>query len=284
MPFLNRWLGNPVLSFLGRLFFRSEVRDFQCGLRAFHRDSILALDLAAPGMEFASEMVVKASLENLSVTEVPTTLARDGRSTPPRLRRWRDGWRNVRFLLLFCPRWLFLYPGAALMAAGALAFGLLLGGPLRVGSVNLDVNTLVYAGAAITAGFQLVSFAAFAEVYASNSGLLPRRSRRPVERILRLEHGLVLGGFLALTGLAVSLLAVVRWGEASFGDLDPVVSLRLAVPGATLVVLGVQVASASFFLSVLGLKTGTSEGAGRATLPADRGPYAVGIHRLDERP
>ena len=256
MPPLHRYLGNPVLSGIGRLFFRIPVGDFHCGLRGFDRAAITGLELNTTGMEFASEMVVKASLRKLRIAEVPTTLSPDGRSRPPHLRSWRDGWRHLRFLLLFSPRWLFLYPGALLMAVGLAAILWLAAGPRSVGSLVLDVNTLVYAAAALICGFQAVAFALFAKVFAINARLLPPDPR--IERLMCLfsmEVGIVAGGLLLIAGLAASAYAVGFWGRAAFGPLDPAVSLRIVVPAVTALVLGLQTVFSSFFLSVLGLKT-----------------------------
>jgi glycosyltransferase involved in cell wall biosynthesis len=254
MPPLHRYLGNPVLTAVGKLFFRSPVGDFHCGLRGFAREPIRRLGLATAGMEFASEMVVKATLQDLKVTEVPTTLSPDGRTSPPHLRTWRDGWRHLRFLLLYSPRWLFLYPGVFLMAAGLFGLVWLIPGPRRLGSVTLDVNTLVYAAAAINLGFQMIAFFFFAKVFAAKAGLLPPdRHTSRVIRFFRLEEGVLAGLVLLLGGLAASLYAVGFWGQASFGDLDPTVSLRIVIPSAAALVLGLQLIASSFFLGVLGL-------------------------------
>src|SRR6202008_1537384 len=177
MPPLHKYLGNPVLSSIGRLFFRSKIGDFHCGLRGFNRDSVLALNLQATGMEFASEMVVKATLAGQRVTEVPTTLAKDGRSRPPHLRSWRDGWRHLRFLLLFSPRWLFFLPGLALLTAGLVVGAIIAAGPLTLGGVGFDVDTLVAASAMIVVGFQAVLFWLFTQVYAGSEGFLPEEPK-----------------------------------------------------------------------------------------------------------
>jgi hypothetical protein len=203
-------------------------------------------------MEFASEMVVRATLAGLRVTEVPTTLSPDGRDRPPHLRRWRDGWRHMRFLLLFSPRWLFLYPGALLMAVGLAALLWLLPGPRRVGAVGLDVNTLVYAGAAVVCGFQALAFGVLARSYAMRAGLLPEDAKtRRLESLLGLEMGIVAGILLIAAGLAGSAAAVGFWGTRSFGSLDPRVSLRMVAPSATALILGMQLIFASFFLSLI---------------------------------
>jgi hypothetical protein len=252
---LHRYLGNPVLSFIGRLFFRSPVGDFHCGLRGFSKDAVTRLDLQTTGMEFASEMVVKATLQRMSVTEVPTTLSPDGRSRPPHLRSWRDGWRHLRFLLLYSPRWLFLFPGALLMIIGTLVGLWLLPGPRVVNGVRLDVHTLLYAAVSVIIGFQAIVFAVFTKVFAISEGLLPRDRR--VDKFMgyiNLEVGLAVGSLLVLFGLAGSIYAVAFWDERSFGDLDPSHTLRIVIPAVTSLTLGCQILLSSFFLSILGLK------------------------------
>ena len=255
MPPLHRYLGNPVLSGLGRLLFRSPCSDFHCGLRGFSKAAVMALDLRTTGMEFASEMVVKATLHKMRITEVPTMLSPDGRLRPPHLRSWRDGWRALRFMLLYSPRWLFLYPGALLMLLGLVAGAWLLPGPRAVGSVSLDVHTLLYAAIAIVIGFQAVTFAAFTKIFAISEGLLPEDPRlNKLFRYVTLEVGLIVGTALVLIGLAGSLYAVSAWGAHAFGPLDPFKTLRIITPAITSLALGCQVILASFFLSVLGLK------------------------------
>jgi glycosyltransferase involved in cell wall biosynthesis len=262
MPPLHRYLGNPVLTGLGRLFFRAPCGDFHCGMRGFQRDAALAMDLQSTGMEFASEMVVKATLLGMRISEVPTTLAPDGRSRRPHLRTWRDGWRHLRFLMLFSPRWLFLYPGALLMLAGILAGAWILPGPRRVGSVVLDVHTLTYAAAAVLIGFQSIAFAIFTKVFAITEGLLPEDPRvNRIFSVVTLEVGLVVGVGFLLAGLVASIWALSSWGAHSFGTLDPSQMLRVIIPGALALALGCQIILTSFFLSVLGL--GRQRGQGR---------------------
>ena len=248
MPALHRYLGNPVLSGLGRLFFRSPVGDFHAGMRGFRRDAILGLDLRTTGMEFASEMIVRASLAGLRITEVPTTLSPDKRGRPPHLRTWRDGWRHLRFLLLYSPRWLFLYPGAFLLVGGATASALLL--------PTARVHTLVYAAAAVLIGFQTVLFALFTKIYAINEGLLPEDPRLDrVFRVVTLEVGLALGALLLAAGLAGSLWALAVWDATSFGELDPAsLTMRIVIVSATAIALGFQTILSSFFFSILGLR------------------------------
>ena len=255
MPFLHRYLGNPVLSFLGRLFFSSEVGDFHSGLRGFRRSPILALDLRTTGMEFASEMVVKASVEGLRIAEVPVTLSPDKRDRPPHLRTWRDGWRHLRFLLLYSPRWLFLYPGALLMAVGALVLLWLLPGERAIGSVRLDVHTLVYAAAAVVLGYQAVIFALFTKTFAISEGLLPEDPRLTrLYRYVTLETGIVAGIVLVIAGLVLAATAIGIWQTQGFGPIvDVPRSLRVVILSSLAITLGVQTFFASFFLSVLGL-------------------------------
>ena len=257
MPALHRYLGNPVLSFVGRLFFGARVGDFHCGLRGFDRAAVAALGLRTPGMEFASELVVKAALAGWRIAEVPTTLYPDGRGRPPHLRSWRDGWRHLRFLLLFSPRWLFLYPGIALLALGIGLMAALYVTPLHVLGLGLDIHSMLYASAAVLLGLQLCLFSLFARVSAQNAGLLPRQPA--VERLLRvlsLERGLLAGLGVAGAGFAWSALAFWQWRETGFGPLDPRVVMRDTIPASALMVGGMEIMLASFLLSVLRLKEG----------------------------
>jgi glycosyltransferase involved in cell wall biosynthesis len=247
MPPLHRYVGNPVLSFLARLFFGGTTRDFHSGMRAFRADAIRRLDLRTTGMEFASEMAVKAQLYGLTVTEVPIRLALDKRDRPPHLRTWRDGWRHLRFLLLYSPRWLFLYPGATLVLVGLVVGALVL--------PSSRVHTLVYAAAVVIIGFQTILFALFTKIFAISEGLLPADPQLDrVFRYITLETGLVVGALLLLIGLAGSLVSLGIWSAASFGELDPSNTLRLVVVSATTLALGAEVILASFFFSILGLR------------------------------
>lgn len=248
MPALHRYLGNPVLSAIGRLFFDRRVGDFHSGMRGFRRDGILALDLRTTGMEFATEMVVRASLAGLRIGEVPATLRPDRRGRPPHLRTWRDGWRHLRFLLLYSPRWLFLYPGAAIGLLGLLAAAVLLPTP--------RVHTLVYAAMAVVIGFQTVLFALFTRIFATLEGLMPedRHLGRALE-LVTLEVGLALGGLTLLGGIGGSIYALRVWEETRFGDLDPsALTMRVVIVSATALALGVQMILSSFFFSILGLR------------------------------
>lgn len=252
MPFLHRYLGNPVLSFLGRLFYRVPIGDFHCGLRGFAREAILGLHLTTPGMEFASEMVVKSALHKLSITEVPVTLSPDGRSRPPHLRTWRDGWRHLRFLLLFSPRWLFLLPGLTLLLSGLFAMAAIAVKPLVVAGFGLDIHTLAYAGAAVLLGFQMVAFAVFTKLMGIRSGWLPDDPRmRQWMSKATLEAGLLASTLLLTAGIAMSVRAVLLWAAVDFGVLSPQVTMRWVVPSVTALALGGEIFLAAFFLEAL---------------------------------
>ncbi len=255
MPLLHRYLGNPVLTTIGRLFFGSPCSDFHCGLRGFDREAILGLDLQASGMEFASEMIVKASISRLRIAEVPTTLSPDGRGRPPHLRSWRDGWRHLRFLLLFSPRSLFLYPGFATFAAGLMAMAWLLPSSRTIGGVTLDVHTLLYASAAVTIGFQSILFWAFAKVYGMREGILPWDPWfHSLVGLVTLEVGLSVGLVLLILGLTLGVVALTSWNVVGFGHLEPRDTMRLVIPSATAILLAFQIAYGAFFLSVLEIR------------------------------
>jgi hypothetical protein len=255
MPPLHRYLGNPVLSFFGRLFFRSPVRDFHCGLRGFDRDAMLKLDLSSPGMEFASEMVVKATLAGLRIAEVPTTLSPDGRDRPPHLRSWRDGWRHLRFLLIHAPAWLFMYPGLAFMALGLAAGAALVQGPLPLGRVTLDVHSLLYAAVAVSLGLQMLMFAGASSSHAVQIGVLPRMPHGLgwVQRVT-LEQFLLGGLALVVIGLALAAYSVVLWSGEQFKAIDPGTLMRVAIPAATLMLTGSQVITSAFLLEFIRLR------------------------------
>jgi glycosyltransferase involved in cell wall biosynthesis len=262
MPRLHRYFGSPVLTRVGRLFFRSPCGDQQCGFRGFSRVAFSKMRLRATGMEFASEMVLKAAALRLRIAEVPTTHFLSGRRRPPHLRPWRDGWRHLRLMLLHSPRWLFLYPGGLLVVLGLLVGLWLMPGPRVVKGIVFDIHTLLYAATAVLLGFQAITFGAFTKICAIREGLLPEDFR--FERLLRLtslELGLAVGGLLAAVGLGASVYAVGSWGAQHFGDLDPVKAMRLMIPAVFSLTLGAQIMLSSFFLSVLLL--------GRAPEPAE---------------
>ena len=254
MPALHYYVGNPLLTAIGRLFFSSPCGDFHCGLRGFRREAVIAMDLRTTGMEFASEMIVKASLLGLRIDEVPTKLRPDGRDRAPHLRSWRDGWRHLRFLLLYSPRWLFLYPGAGLMGVGLVAGLWLLPAPRTVFGATLDVHTLMYAAAAVSIGFQSVVFAIFTKMFSASAGLIPADPRLArVARWFPLEAGLLVGSSMFALGLGGSVWALTEWGSRSFGPLDPSQTLRVVIPSTLALTLGLQIILSSFFLSVLRL-------------------------------
>lgn len=255
MPPLHRYLGNPVLSFVGRLFFPSPAKDFHCGLRGFNRDRILDLDLRTGGMEFASEMCVKASLAGYRVEEVPTTLSPDGRTRAPHLRSFRDGWRHLRFLMLYSPRWLFYYPGLVLLVLGFVLGTALLFTDLHVGTVGFDVGTMLYAYGFAFLGLQCVSFAVLTRTYAYTSGLLPpslRLSR--LHQVVTLERGLAAAAVLVLGGLAAAIVSLWVWSRSGFGPLDPTRQLRIIIPAVVGLIAGGQAAMTALFISMMGLQ------------------------------
>jgi len=259
MPPLHRYLGNPVLSFVGRLFFRSRIGDFHCGLRGFNKQSIQRLGLQTPGMEFASEMVVKATLRGLRITEVPTKLYRDGRSRPPHLRSWHDGWRHLRFLLLFSPRWLFLHPGLFLLVSGLLLQAALFFRPVSVGPLVLDIHTMLAGAMASIVGMQMIWVGVFSKVVAIQKGLLPNDHRLDkVLTFLTVGRGSLIGLALCATGVALLLTSATNWAQTGFHSLDPRVTMRYMIPSMTTIVTGSELIIASFFLGVLSLRSHTS--------------------------
>lgn len=247
MPWHHKYIGNPILSFIGKLFFKTPARDFHCGLRGFSKSSITKMNLQTTGMELASEIVIKASILKMKVCEIPTTLSPDGRDRPPHLRSFRDAWRHFRFLLLFSPRWLFLYPGLFLMGIGFLSTIFLLSGP--------RVHSLLYSSSAMLIGFQLVAFAMFSKAFVINEELVPEDPRMAwYFQHITLEVGMMAGTILLLLGLGGTIYAYYIWATNSFGALDPAKSMRIVIPSVTSLAVGVQVIFSSFFLSVLGLK------------------------------
>ena len=251
MPFLHRYLGNPVLSFVGRLFFKSKIADFHCGLRGFTKDAFNRMDLQTTGMEFASEMVVKATLSGMKIAEVPTVLSVDGRSGRPHLRSFRDGWRHLRFLLLYSPRWLFLYPGLAMILFGLIfAFWI-----VPAGLLPLGIHTMLFAASAIIMGFQAVSFAILTRTYAAQEKLLPNRGRFDwFMKKATLEKGLVFGGILVFTGVGFLIYIVSLLGKGDFPQLGYETTMRIVISSSTLLVLGIQISFFSFFYSIIRLK------------------------------
>ncbi len=253
MPRLHRYLGNPVLTTIGRVFFHSPIGDFHCGLRAFTKSAYARMNLQAAGMEFASEMVVRATLLGMRVDEVPTTLSPDGRSRPPHLRTWRDGWRHLRFLLLYSPRWLFLYPGALIMLSGVLGMAWLIPGPRTVGRIELDIHSLMTFGMMVLVGFQAIAFAVFAKIFGTSQALLPPDERMDtLYNYVTLEVGLIVGLVFIAAGVAGIGVAVTGWSSVHFGALDPAHTTRILMPALISMALGSEIVMSSFFLSLLG--------------------------------
>ena len=256
MPWKNRWIGNPALSFIGRLFFECPAHDFHCGLRGFTRAAYEKLDLKTTGMEFASEMVIEATLKSLRIGEVPVTLRPDGRTRPPHLKPWRDGWRHLRFMLIFSPRWLFLAPGFLLAMAGAGIGTLLAVSPVQLGSVAFDTGTLAIACMSVIIGGQLVAFGLFTKVFAIAEGLLPQDPKfSNAFRFFTLEKGLGAGLLILVIGFGLLLRGVWIWKEVHYGVLPYAENMRRLIPAVTLLVVGIQVIFSSFFMSILGLRT-----------------------------
>jgi glycosyltransferase involved in cell wall biosynthesis len=258
MPWKNRWIGNPILSFIGRMFFKCPAHDFHAGLRAFRRDALAQMELQTTGMEFASEMVIKATLKRFRIAEVPITLHPDGRTRPPHLKPWRDGWRHLRFMLIYSPRWLFLVPGLLLAILGAIFAAVLAIQDIPLGSsIRLNVGTLMMACMSAVVGFQLVAFAFFTKVFAIAEGLLPPDPKLTrIFRFFTLEKGLLWGLVVLVAGLVMVIRAVWLWKQAHFGVLPSTEdNMRRLIPAGTLIVVGIQAIFSSFFMSVLGLKT-----------------------------
>jgi glycosyltransferase involved in cell wall biosynthesis len=253
MPPSHRWLGNPLFSTLARRMFHVPVNDIYCGLRGFRRDLIPKLDLRCEGMEFATEMLIKASLRGARIAEVPIKLHRDGRTAhPPHLRTFRDGWRTLRFFLICSPRWLFVYPGLALLALGALGFGVAMPGLTFFGA-TFDAHTLLFASLALMVGYQSVLFGWLARTLAAREGFLPETQLLArLREVLSLERGLLFGGVALVAGVGLLLAAVAQWQAAGFGRLDYAHTMRWVIPGVTLTALGFQTVLASFFVAVLG--------------------------------
>lgn len=254
MPALHRYVGNPALTGIGRLFFGASCGDFYCGLRGFTKEAYDGLGLRTTGMEFATEMVVKATLLGMRITEIPTTLSPAGRGRPSHLRTWRDGWRTLRFFLLYSPRWLFLYPGLALMLAGLMVGLWLLPEPRRGRDLSFDIHTLLYAATAVMAGFQAIAFAFFSKIFAITEGLLPEDPRlNRAFRVLNLERGLAFGAGLIALGLGLAVYSSLSWSRAGIESLNPAHLVRVVAAAMVSLTLGVEIVLSSFFLSILGL-------------------------------
>jgi hypothetical protein len=280
MPRLNRWLGNPVLSWLGRLFFRTSIGDLHCGLRAFTKEAYERMGLRTTGMEFATEMVAKGATYGLRIAEVPTTLHVDRRGRRPHLRPWRDGWRHLRFMLLYSPRWLFLVPGVTLFSVGAVVGTVLAIEPVRIGGVVLDIHTLLFMGMAVIVGYQLIAFAVIAKIFAVRTGLHPPAPRLwRLFRYVRLETGLLVGVLFTALGIALGIVAVSQWGLHGFEQLNPRDTMRLVIPAGVLLTLGVETIFVSFLLSALGIDVEDALGGASLSLRADPTQHATSTTR-----
>ncbi|WP_286809382.1 glycosyltransferase family 2 protein [Acetobacterium sp. MES1] len=252
MPPLHKYLGNPVLSFIGRIFYPSDIKDFHCGLRGYNRAAIQSLQLQTTGMEYASEMVVQATLHKLKMIEVPTTLSPDGRSRPPHLRSWRDGWRHLKFLMMYSPNWTFLYPGIILSAIGLVMMVAIGVGPTKIGNVNFGINTMMYGSAALLVGVNISLFSMFTKAYALSSGFIPNSPKTiGILEKFTVEKGVVIGVLLTVLGIVATIIAFVIWGNNSFGNLQPESIMKITIPATTLIAIGIELIFASFFLGIL---------------------------------
>ena len=255
MPPLHRYIGNPVLSFIGRLFFSSDIGDFHCGLRGYDREAMLNLDLQTTGMEYASEMVVKATMYGLKIAEVPTTLSPDGRSRAPHLRSFRDGWRHLKFLLLHSPDWLFLYPGMVFCILGLVITVSLMFGPVTLGGVTFDIHTMLYGSAMIMIGTNMIFFSLFTRIYAIRTRFIPTKENVATRLAgITTEKGAITGVILTLAGIVMTVLAFMVWKHTAFGDLNPQEMMRMTIPALTLMVVGIEMIFASFFIGILNIK------------------------------
>ena len=251
MPPLHRYLGNPILSFIGRVLYKSNIKDFHCGLRGYNKESILKLNLHTLGMEYASEMVVQATLHNLKITEVPTTLKKDGRDRPPHLRSWSDGWRHLTFLFMHCPKWLFLFPGLLLFTIGFIFSALILSSPIIIKNIEFDINTLIYTSISTIIGFQLILYYIITLKYAEKTKFIPstKMSKKLIK--ITMNKGILIGAILVLIGIIGSIIALHIWSSTGFGNLIPNKMLRLTIPMLVLFVCGIQLMFSSFLLGIL---------------------------------
>lgn len=255
MPFLHKYLGTPVISFIGRWFYKNKIGDFNCGMRGYNTESIRKLDLSTTGMEYASEMIVKASLYGLRIEEVPTTLSKDGRSRAPYLSTWSDGWRHLKFLLLHSPDWLFLFPGIILFVVGLIGEIVLSAfGNITVGSIEFGVHTLLYCMTFLLVGITILYFYSFAKIYAEESGFIPSDSKSSKLIAYNMDKGVFIGVVMFLLGIVASVLSIIYWKNQGFGSLHPEVLMRLTVPAATLITFGIETMFASFLVGVLKIK------------------------------
>ena len=254
MPFLHRYLGTPVISFLGRLFYHNKIGDFNCGMRGYNRERIQELKLRATGMEYASEMIIQAALHNYKIAEVPTTLSVDGRSRKPYLNTWSDGWRHLKVLLLHTPDWLFFYPGCLLAALGLILMVMLIGGPVQIRHISLDINTMLFAGAFLIIGVNAILFSVYTKIYAAKTFYIPMN--KSIEKISRFsaDQGIGIGFLLFVIGIIIAIIACVIWGSTSFGDLNPEKVMHITIPAVTLCSIGAELIFGGFFIGILNIK------------------------------
>lgn len=259
MPPLHRYIGNPVLSFIGRVLYHSNIKDFHCGLRGYNRESILKLNLHTTGMEYASEMVVQATLHKLKICEVPTTLRKDGRDRPPHLRSWSDGWRHLTFLLMHSPNWLFLYPGLIFFVIGLVFSIVLTIGPVTLGSTTFSINTLLYSAMSTILGLQLILFFILTKKYAAKTKFIPITKFDQKLIKFTMNKGILIGACLLFLGIVGAIASVVIWSDTGFGNLTPEHMFRLTIPVLILIVCGIQLMFNSFFLGILEIRTKKEE-------------------------
>lgn len=255
MPPLHKYLGNPVLSTIGRILYKSPIKDFHCGLRGYNRESILSLNLHTTGMEYASEMVVQATLHKLKMCEVPTTLKKDGRDRPPHLKSWSDGWRHLTFLLMHAPNWLFLYPGILFFIIGIIFSTIIIINPIIIGTIRFDINTLLYFTISTIVGFQLIIFYLLTKKYAAITKFIPVTKFDTHILKFTMNKGIFIGAILILIGIISSIISIIIWQNNGYGDLDASKMLRLTMPILTTFVCGIQLMFSSFFLGILEIKT-----------------------------
>ena len=253
MPWSHRYLGTPVISFIGRLFYHNKIGDFNCGMRGYNRERMEALNLRTPGMEYASEMIVQCALHDYKIAEVPTTLSKDGRSREPYLSTWSDGWRHLKFLLMHSPDWLFLIPGCILSIIGLVFMILLSIGPIKINNTGFDINTMLFAGAFLIIGINMILFSCYTKVYAAQSGYIPMSKSIKKMSTLTAEKGILVGLILLLAGIIVAIAAFVSWGKNSFGSMNPEALMRVTIPAACLCIVGFEMMFGGFFIGILGI-------------------------------
>lgn len=262
MPWSHRYIGNPILSFIGRLFFKSNIKDFHCGLRGYNKEKILALGLHTTGMEYASEMVVMAELAKYKICEVATTLKKDGRSRPPHLRSFRDGWRHLKFLFMYSPRWLFLYPRVVISALGIIGAIILLVGQFKIGSIIFSIHTLLYCSMAIVVGVTIIYFYIFTKLYAEKSHFIPHD--KTIDKFVNFgeNKGILVGVGGVITGIVIAIIALIFWKNNNYGEVSPEILMRFVIPSATLIELGIVTIFASFFMGILRIEWRNDDGKG----------------------